>query len=96
MQNLPNGAQDALKNLQQQAAERQKICCRAQRDLQRHRVLFLCLDQAGHRAVNAPQGLLLRRLHYQLYRVGEALVLLLHLRQQADAVFQRRRVHGQL
>ena len=25
MQNLPNGAQDALKNLQQQAAERQKI-----------------------------------------------------------------------
>jgi len=69
---------------------------RAQRDLQRHRVLFLCLDQAGHRAVNAPQGLLLRRLHYQLYRVGEALVLLLHLRQQADAVFQRRRVHGQL
>ena len=35
MQNLPNGAQDALKNLQQQAAERQKICCRAQRDLQK-------------------------------------------------------------
>ena len=35
MQNLPNGAQDALKNLQQQAAERQKICCRAQRNLQK-------------------------------------------------------------
>ena len=34
MQNLPNGAQDALKNLQQ-AAERQKIRCRAQRDLQK-------------------------------------------------------------
>ena len=33
MQNLPNGAQDALKNLQ--AAERQKIRCRAQRDLQK-------------------------------------------------------------
>ena len=48
------------------------------------------------RAVNAPQGLLLRRLHHQLYRIGEALVLLLHLRQQTDAVFQRRRVHGQL
>ncbi len=35
MQNLPNGAQDTLKNLQQRAAERQKICCRAQRDLQK-------------------------------------------------------------
>ena len=35
MQNLPNGAQDALKNLQQQAAERQKICRRAQRNLQK-------------------------------------------------------------
>ena len=35
MQNLPNGAQEALKNLQQQAAERQKICCRAQRNFQK-------------------------------------------------------------
>ena len=33
MQNLPDGAQRTLKNLQQQAAERQKIRRRAQRDL---------------------------------------------------------------
>ena len=35
MQNLPDGAQRALKNWKQQAAERQKIRRRAQRDLQK-------------------------------------------------------------
>ena len=36
MQNLPNGAQDALKNLQQQAAERQKICRRTEQASDQH------------------------------------------------------------
>ena len=76
MQNLPNGAQDALKNLQQQAAERQKIRCRAQRDLHRGGIAVFGLDQAGYRPHDAPQGTRAGLLHHKLNAVIKALVVL--------------------
>ena len=68
----------------------------AQRRLQRHGILLLRGHQAGHGAVDAAQRVLLRRLHDGLDRLVEALVLLLHLGQQPDAVILRAHLHGQL
>ena len=68
----------------------------AQGDLDGHGVLLLRGHEAGHRAVYAPQAALVRRLHHQLHRTGKALILLLHLRQQADAILHGRRLTAQL
>ena len=67
----------------------------AQCDFQGHSVAAVGAHQIGHRAVNAPQAAT-RRLHAYLYRLGKALVLLLHLRQQVDAVGEGVHVHSEL
>ena len=67
---------------------------RPQGNLDGQGVLAVGLHQIGHRAMDAPQAAL--GAADELDRLGEALVLLLHLRQQAAAVLQRPRVHGQL
>ena len=69
---------------------------RAQCRLQRHGIGLLCGHQSGHRPVNAPQRVFLRRLHHGLYRLVEALILLLHLRQQTDTVLLGVHLPGQL
>ena len=56
----------------------------------------LHMDQAGHRAADAAQRVLLRRLHHGAHRLGKALVFLFHLAQQADAGFHGVALHGQL
>ena len=67
---------------------------RPQGDLDGQGVPAIGLHQIGHRAMDALQAALCAA--HELDRLGEALVLLLHLCQQAAAVFQRPRVHGQL
>ena len=65
-----------------------------QGDLDSQGVFSVSLYQIRHRAVDAPQAAL--AVTHQLHRLGEALVLLLHLRQQPAAVLQGPGVHGQL
>ena len=65
----------------------------AQSDLDSQGIAAVRLHQIRHGAVDAPQAVL--GLAHQLDGLGEALVLLLHLRQQPDAVIQRAYVHGQ-
>ena len=67
---------------------------RPQGDLNGQSVLPVGLHQAGHRSVEAPEAA--SGLAHKLDSLGKALVLLLHLRQQADAVVQGAGVHGQL
>ena len=67
---------------------------RPQGNLNGQAVLPLGPHQIRHGAMDSPEAAL--RLHHSLDRLGKPLVLLLHLRQQADAVVQGAGVHGQL
>ena len=67
---------------------------RPQGDLNGQGVLLIRFHEVRHRAVDAPQASL--RLHDHLDGLGKALVVLFHLRQQADAVVQGTHFHGQL
>ena len=67
---------------------------RSQGDLDGQGILAVGLHQIGHRAVDAPQAAL--GVHDRLDRLGEALVLLLHLCQQPAAVLQCLDIHRQL
>ena len=58
---------------------------RAERDLDRDSIFFIDLHQVGDRPAHAAQRLALRRLHDRAHRLVEALVLLFHLTEQADA-----------
>ena len=69
---------------------------RAQGDLQGHGVLGVGGHKACHGAVNPGQSAPVRRLHHALHRPGEALVVLLHLRQQTDAVLHGGQLPAQL
>ena len=67
---------------------------RAQSDLNSKGIFLVGLHQIGNRSVDTPQTSF--GLHHDFYCLGEAFVLLLHFRQQPDAVIQRTHVHGQL
>ena len=58
---------------------------RAERDLDRDSIFFIDLHQVGDRPAHAAQGIALARLHDRAHRLVEALVLLFHLAEQADA-----------
>ena len=67
-----------------------------QGDLQGHGAAALHLHQVRHRAVDAPEGVPLRGLHHHPHGLVEALVLLLHLREETDPGIQVVPLHGQL